>query len=338
MRSIIVIVIVGCLVAVNLCYPLQSSGAGEAPVAQFGTKEPTGAFVFSKKGDVLIAAGGVKENDKYVLLRWDLKRKVPMKHIETDFDTYVESLDQSPDGKSLLAVDGNGNVAVFSDTGEQLAKFRLFEKRVNRILDVKFRNDEEVLTISRQSVIECRNFRTKHTKLYYISGRPPKGATFVVNANALLWVNDRTVCMWSPMLREASDPIEVFAPENRYSRIVSCGDRATALCATSDSEMGLIDIRKGDVTKTWNAHGHDTLAALIPLSQRRAYASASECGDIKLWNSMGEMVGAANVGDSQIVYGMASNHDSTLLAVGTKTRVVVLEVKEILERNSKSKK
>jgi WD40 repeat protein len=322
---------------------LAPLGVGAEPayptnvLVEFDTVEATGAFAFSKNGEILIAAGGVKKNDEYVLLRRDLKRNVALECVRTSLGTYVDLLDRSPDGKSLLAVDGQGNVAVFAESGREIAKFRLFEPKLNRLVAVKFLNDTEILTVSRESVIERRSFRTGLTKLYYLSGRAPAGATIATGADALAWVNDRTVCLWKPMLREDSDPIEVFSPDNRYDTVICSDNAATVLCGGDYSELALYDMKKRKLIKSWSAHERETLAGLVSIRQRQEFLSVSVGGEIKVWSAAGDLVAATSLGEKLVVYGIASNDNSTLLAVGTRNRVFVVDLKALVEKKAEPK-
>jgi WD40 repeat protein len=329
MRCVLFFALLGILTFVHRCLSWQSQSPIDYLIAEFHTGQPTGALVFSKSGDVLVAAGGVKQDDKYVLLRWDVKRKIPLKKVETDFTSYIAFLDRSPDGQSIVAADGNGNVAVFREAGKQIARFRLFEQTLNNILDVRFLNDDEVVTVSGESVIERRNFRTNIRKLYYQPGRAPTGATIAITADAIAWVNDRTVCLWKPMLREDSCPIKLFAPDNRHSFVACSDDAATILCGTSDSNMELYDVKMEKPIRTWNAHRRATLGALISLKERKGFVSASEAGEIKLWGAAGQATATVTLGDGQTVYGIASNQDSTLLAVGTENKILLLDIRRL---------
>jgi WD40 repeat protein len=315
----------------SVALPLHCVSYADHVLIEFDTDAPIGAFAFSKNGEVLIAAGSVQLNKECILLRRDLKQNVFLPHLRTEFGNYIKFLDRSPDGESLLAVDGNGNVAVFKEF-EQVAKFRLFEQKVNRLLDVKFLNNAEIVTFSRESVTERRNFKTGLTKLYHLWARTPKAGGIAIEADALVWANDRAVFLWKPMLHADPDPIAIPAADNRYSKIVCSNDAGTILCGGDYSQLALYDMEKGKLVKAWKAHGHEAIAGLVSLKQRNEFLSVSMRGEVKVWSAAGEMVAATTLGDDLTVYGIRANHESTLVAIGTENKVFVLDVKALRSR------
>jgi len=65
----------------------------------------TRALSFSSNGD-LVAAGNAQDNDdKYVVMCWDVERKKLKTSIKTEFETFITSVDVSPNGETILAAD-----------------------------------------------------------------------------------------------------------------------------------------------------------------------------------------------------------------------------------------
>jgi WD40 repeat protein len=300
----------------------------------------TRAISFSPSGE-LISAGNTQENEKYVVTCWELDREKLRTKLKTDFETFVSFVDVSPNGETILAADNDGNVNVFSRDGRRITTYKMFERGgayggvVNTILDVKFVNDQEVLTVALENVASLRNVSTNVSKLYYLRSKSPDCAAFASFSGTLAWADEFSVFVWKGMLRAKARPCEIRVREKLDNyRMLACSDDGSAVAfAYGDSEIRLVDVNSGKIAKAWNGHKRQTLNILTALRKNDGFVSA--CADqVKIWRQNGDLVTTLQIDfdgiDDEEVSCVACNRDSTVLAVGTRQKILVYDLKRIL--------
>jgi WD40 repeat protein len=326
--------------------PLSAHLAGkDLLLAEFKVGTTTRAIEFSSNGE-LIAAGNAKEDNKFVVMRWNVERKRLMASTKTDFETFVTRADVSPNGEMVLAADYYGNVAVFTMAGKKIAAFKMFERGGayggvrNSILDVKFVNNKEVLTVAMENIVSVRDVTTNVSKLYYLRTSQPDCATFSRESSTLAWADKHSIYIWTKMFGPDSRPSEIrIRDEVKNYRALACSDDGSAvICAYGNSEVRLIDVNSRKVAKAWNAHQGQTLNDAVALGKNEGFVTATE-DEIGIWRQNGDLVAIIPIdfrGEmDEEVSCVASNRDSSLLAVGTRQKIMVFDLKRILKAKAK---
>lgn len=300
-------------------------------IASVATGDVARAIVFTSPNH-LLASGYAKCNGQYVFVKLDYSQQKMDKSTRTGFDTYITSMDLSPDGRSFLAADERGTVAVFSLEGAKLDTFRLFEYGANNVLDVKFLNNREVVTIQGENIACRRNLKTGVNYLYRLSGRVSSGGCVLRNANAIVWTSDRFVNIWNPLLDKETQPVSIFAPDNTYRKVACSYDGSRILCASHDSGLAIYDVDRKKLMKTWNGHRGMSFVDVVPLSNNVGFITASADGDIRIWSQEGDPVGNLKVPNDEPVYCLAANAQSSRLAVSTDKNILLFDLERILRK------
>ena len=285
----------------------------------------------------MFSIGYIREPGQWVVRYWDIRGKKLLRTDLTDFKDSIDFLDSSPNGELILAAGDRGKVDVFTKAGKKVTSFKMFEFGneigINQILDVKFLNNDEVLIVAPENIALRRNIHTNVSKLYYLRGRAPDGATISRESNSLAWVNDSFVYVWRPMLNRGPVPVAIHAPGNNYSYLVCSDDGTKVLCATADSELGLYDVKKGKLIKSWNGHEGAGSAGVCALNENKGFVTASEGGKIKIWRSDGELVETLNLAKDECIYRIRCNPGSTVLAIGATNSILVCDLNRLFKDN-----
>lgn len=314
---------------------------GMDEIAQLEVGATVRALCFS--GDNLFAAGNAKSENRYALICWSLKNKQVMLSIKTDFETYVSSLNTSPASDMILAADRNGNIGVYSVEGKKIARFKMFERGgafgsvVNTVLDVKLVDNETALTVAFENIVTIRNVTSSGSKMYYLKSGPPDCASYSVASDTLVWSDEYSVYTWKHLRNQESVPTKMRIPIKQIEpRSISVSaDGSSVVVASGDSEMLLYDTTTGTIVKKWNGHNRMTLHALVAIAGNKGYATA--CADeVKVWDSKGHLLAVHKMyfekDSNEEVSCIAADGSGTMLAVGTRSRIFLFDLKAVLNK------
>lgn len=283
----------------------------------------TRALAFSPTKDDLYFAGNIAEDGKYIINRWDLRQKKTNKTITTPFPTFVQLLDVAPDEKTVLAADYRGNVVAFDlENGKSVAAIKMFEKKSNWLLDIKFVDERNVLSFAHESIGVIRNVSSNETRIYHLSLNTCFAATVSHDKKTWAWCTKTLLYCWKAAPEGGFEVQEIRANDNSYCRMAISDDGTQFVCATSDSRMDLFDVASRKKVKSWVGHKEAFIGALIALRGNKGYASAADDGKVNLWDEHGELISSVSHGDE--VYALATNWKGTLLASAGRGNAIIV--------------